>query len=108
MERCYLTGRTRRVFGVTESNEARGRKKGSLVETEARVGREDGPRKDGPGTQQSTDVDGCYSGVDVADGGDKCDDFSLDEDPRVVIGLNRVIEAVVKAHRNSKLVKDDD
>ena len=95
---------------MTESNEAGGRKKGSPAAPQGSAGREGCGQNSGEDPKKSLSMTGSDDGVTSSDLGDSCDEFPLDEDPRVAIGLNRFIEAVVKASdQNSRdLFTDDD
>ena len=56
---------------------------------------EDGDSRSGPGIPSRNDNSGEDLGNAVSE--DRFDDEPLDDDPRVVIGLNRFIDALVQA-----------
>ena len=95
---------------MTESNEVGGRKKRSPVGPQGSAGRQGCAQISGEDPKKSLSVTGSDDGVTSSDLRDGCDELPLDEDPRVAIGLNRFIEAVVKASDQTSrdLFTDDD
>ena len=97
------------VFCVIDSNRGEGNKKGAQRTSRGR-GFDDGPEQEAEGAEGKSHrfrrIEHTEEGVESRE---RNDEAPLDDDPRVIIGLNRLIDIIVNTpNENSGVATDDD